>query len=236
MVGLLQLSSFEEVRAMNLLDVCTGVVATGGTGYNVSLISSSELTYNGTTGDCTPPAGIQDGDMLIGFISADNEASDVTQPASFTKIADITPGTTFTQEAFYKEASGESGNYTWAVDPSDNVIVHMLCFRKASGTSWTDPTTAGYWSEKTSGDASTTSASVTTQNESVLAISWGNNSAFTAATPPATMIEAEGIAYNSALSQYTYTEYFETGAATTRTFVWSSTNWNGAIAVVLYAS
>jgi hypothetical protein len=174
--------------------------------------------------------------MIIGFVSADGGTRTITPPSGFTKIDDITPGSTFTMESFYKEASSESGNYTWAVNSNDTVIVHMLVFRKAAGTSWTTPDTAGYHSEKNSSTTSTTSTSVTTQNESVLAISFANNSAYTDSTPPSEMVEAEGIAYNSQMSQYTYTEDVETGAATTRTFVWSGTNWNGALAVVLYAS
>jgi hypothetical protein len=222
--------------AMDLLDACFGEQDAGGTGYNVSLISSSELTFNGTTDDCTPPTGIQDDDMIVAFVIADNGAQTITPPSGFTKIDDINPGSACTMESYYKEASSESGDYTWSVGSSDDVIVHMLLFRKAAGTSWTTPTTAGYHSEKISNTASTTSTSVTTQNESVLAIAWGNNSAFNASTPPATMIEAEGVVYNSALSQFSYTEYFETGAATTRTFVWDDTNYNGALAVVLYAN
>jgi hypothetical protein len=83
----------------------------------VSYISSSSNKSTTTSVTVTAPSNIQDGDILVAFISAfratNATTGDITVPEGFTKIEQQITSTRYKCAMFWKRANSESGNYTF---------------------------------------------------------------------------------------------------------------------------
>lgn len=208
-------------------------------GIDLSYVSSSDNSAGAsTTVVVTAPAGIQDGDILLAFFMIEDENATDTPPTGFIEIDLSTTTATTQQWSYYKIASSESGNYTFTSSATDNLSANIVVFRKTSGT-WTAPTTVGYHNENDATTQTTlTSGNVTTQDNSILVISWcTSQSAGTVNTAPSGMTLVTTID-GTGTYQHTYREAIVTGGAgVNRTIILNgSTGEMTSTAVVLYAT
>jgi hypothetical protein len=182
---------------------------------------------------CNPPAGIQDGDMLIAFTSEETNMV-VTPPAGFVAIdAAINSGGI---QAWYKIASSESGSYLWQfASTTSGLHVCMVCVKKDSGD-WVVPTMAGYHSNATSDTAVVETGEFTSQNGSCLLASWyDDNHAEWVTGVPDGMEEVVNQTIGTC-RMITYYEDVITGVENdTKTVTWNTSNHYACLAVVVYA-
>jgi hypothetical protein len=94
----------------------------------VTVPAWQNATTNTATGatalTLTAPSGIQDNDLLIVFMWWGNDPGTVTLPSGFTQVTTVTQGTNI-QRAYFKRASGESGNYAFSWVNSRGVIAEI---------------------------------------------------------------------------------------------------------------
>lgn len=91
--------------------------------------SISSNNVPSSTLSVTPPAGIQNGDVLVMWTTSDDSAGTLTFPAGFTKLTGSPRSSTIdgmTLEAAWKIAASESGSYQ--VSSSTPVIGAVACF------------------------------------------------------------------------------------------------------------
>jgi hypothetical protein len=108
-------------------------------------VDSAANSGNVTTLTVSPPAGIQDGDLLVLVLVTDGSthADPITWPTSFVEAAGESPHSAgMTLAVATKVAASESGNYvvSW-VDTERCVLVALRC--RASSVSWLSGTVDG---------------------------------------------------------------------------------------------
>lgn len=92
--------------------------------------SSSKATNSSTNSlTVTAPSGIVNGDILVA-VAYINGTQTVTAPAGWTQIDVVNPGTYFTARlyAFWKRASGESGDYTFSGSTTTRMYAGIAVF------------------------------------------------------------------------------------------------------------
>lgn len=91
--------------------------------------SSSTNAVPALSCSVTPPAGIVDGDILIGWLSSDSAVTgSVALPAGFTAFTGLPVSSDLDGMAFtagYKKAASESGNYVFT--DTHNIVAGVIC-------------------------------------------------------------------------------------------------------------
>ena len=110
-------------------------------------------SYASGTTSVAVPAGVQDGDLLVGFFGYDAPSAGAI-PSGFTLI-DAMAGNGLYGKSAYKIASGESGSYSC----NPNTASMVIAIQKTSGD-WEAPTQADLHSEKARSATNITSSKI----------------------------------------------------------------------------
>jgi hypothetical protein len=176
--------------------------------------SSVNIVSTSNTNTVTAPAGIQDGDFLIAFGSADSSGRVISSyPAGFVETSAVqTPISIFVA---CKVAGAESGNYTFTWSGSSNSTIAILVCRNATRVN-----TVGSY---VAGNAATFAApSITPSYRGVLFAAYAFKSAATVSSAPIGMTQR--VYHNSSVPSLVVYELSpqESAATGDKTITWSS--------------
>jgi len=158
--------------------------------------SHGVISYSSAPGPQTTvpaPAGIVDGDTLIGLMFNANNGSrpgNPTPPTGFTQVSTyLTPGPSGFMgrvSVWKKIAAGESGGYVWGHDSGTPREILMLCYSGSNGT----VNASSALNEDSPGTTTRTATGITTTVANCMVVElgydWGDNSN---ETPPTDMTE-----------------------------------------------
>lgn len=186
----------------------------------MSITYRAETTASGTgTLVLNKPTGTVDGDLLrVTILSDDKTATTAQGPAGWTKIDDVAhSGDAVQLITFYKVASGEGATFTFINLLTPTVGCCQAFYDSVGGGAWS----LSAHNTNTAGIVATASnAAITSQNNSLLFISWGNDSLWTVSTAP-TGMTASGHIDGAAMSLNPYYQLITTGASETKSLTWS---------------
>jgi hypothetical protein len=177
------------------------------------------------------PAGTEDGDLMVMSYSSSNHDDPVATLAGWTQIEAVGYSTSVTLGIvlFYKVASGEPSSYTWAQNATRGCNAKMASFYDDSGE--------GTWGLEASSGAEGTgnslaTASVTTLDNSLLLANWGYDREMLPVAPPSGMTAFGAVQQDQSGTHACYYEVVATGAATSKTLTWVTSDQMVAIAAV----
>jgi hypothetical protein len=209
------------------------ISAAGGT-YAAAFVS-----YSGNTGSSVTqvtvaaPTGIQNGRMIGAFVLLEAVQTSVSCPG-FTQVDVVQVDGLHEGRSFYKEASSESGDYTWTIATSTSGIsIHMFVISK-SGGAWVVPTSAGYHAAAGGTSVGVSTGNITTQNNSVLLCGFSHDTTPTLDTPATGMTQG-GYHEVGTMRGVSYYQAYGSGATVTKNVVWGISERNAALGMVFYA-
>lgn len=187
-------------------------------------VSSSSVVATATSIPVTAPTGIQNGDLLVAFISVNRDAGTTplsTWPPGFNIISSVSSPDVTLYTAI-KVASSESGNYTFTFSGIELVNISILVYRNATTINCIGVPAAA-------GTSTGTAASITPSYEGVLCgVFFSLKDTITITTPPSGMTQRSfrpGAGPAEDLSSAIYDLNPQAPSATgDKTIVWSASN------------
>lgn len=166
--------------------------ATAARALPVFVSSSVQRVSSATSVTVTAPTGIQNGDLLVAVLVANDDRGEKTLPSGFVRVADSNsatqPGTLVVAT---KVAASESGNYTFTLAGSTtNITAAVLVYRNATRVN-----TIG--SETRATTNTPTASSITPTLRGTLLAVFGCNNGVGAPTPPSGMAQRVYFGANS---------------------------------------
>jgi len=224
---------------MNLMIVGGDVPAAGG-GETVSFRSYASACNGNPSGDYVTvnvPAGVQTGDIMIGYAGGDNDENMVAL-AGWTQIDESTYDGTMTSGTYYRIVDGAedaSYNFSGGASHNDYMCGVIAAFSK-SGGAFTVPTTANYHSLKgATATGITTDSTTVVSNDDILFTGWITDGAATVSEGPGGTQMGSLIQDNATLGLAAFYHDDVTTGAVTKTLTWSASDQHMATAIIIHA-
>lgn len=205
--------------------------STGSYTYGAFMVALKAAAGSNTSVTVTKPSGVVDGDYMSAFVVKEG-AGTLTVPGGWTQRYSqaITNGTIYYYD---KTASSEGSNYTWSLNNTSGLSVHMIAHYNLDGTTKID--IGG--TQSNSAGTSMISPSVTTVTAETMLMHFGGaidtSAGSSTVTAPGGMTEKSDAGAGNVLGYIATAIQSATGATGTRTSTISTSESNGGITVAL---